>query len=123
MGIKPGEDLFLHLQILGRVLLDIIGIGQRGGEIAFNPEIGQNLIRGEPVEKIVGGKVGQKLPNETDGMVRAAGSTSQRVTVWPARAKVIAQARPINPAPMIETFAMVKAPPRCRPPRSTDPKY
>ena len=40
----------------------------------------------------------------------AEGSSSHSATLWPARAKVIAQARPTKPEPTIATFAICYSP-------------
>jgi hypothetical protein len=49
-AIEVGKQRFLHVEPLGRVLLNMIGIGERGGKGPLDPKASEQSLRTGPAE-------------------------------------------------------------------------
>ena len=97
-AVELGEHRALHLEILGRVLLDVVGTRQRAPRGSRDRCMrAQHVGGGGAVEQILRGEIGQERRRCRPAPPRRRpGSGPTGATSWPARAKAMAQARPIE---------------------------
>ena len=72
-AIEIGEQRFLHVEPLGRVFLNMIGIGERGGKSLLDPKASEQSLRTGPAEQIIRGQVRRHGCDEFDSPIGRAG--------------------------------------------------